>query len=214
MSDDLRSRNSPSVAASVNTLGRPTDYKRIEATHPYLVSTIEAAPTVRADIAGRRSTWGCPGLVIAARLALMIPISYAIFRYARNSGWFERESIKVSRLLDTGKTAVAAISPDGKYAAYAIEDNGKQSLWIKHIWRTNSTVQLLPPEKIAIFSDITFPRATAASLDYVKNDDLFQIPVLGGEPRKLLSRVGGPVSLSPDASRAPWSEILLKPRTP
>ncbi|HEY2867636.1 MAG TPA: protein kinase [Pyrinomonadaceae bacterium] len=207
MADGLRPHASAAVAAAPNSLGRATDYKRIEDTDPHDVSTIEAPPPGSSDTVGRRSSWGRPALILAAILAIMIPISYAIFSFARNSGWFAHESMKVSRLLDTGKTAVAAISPDGKYVAYAIDDSGKQSLWIKHI-ATNSTVQLLPPEKVSIFS-ITFS-GDGGLIYYVKNDDLFQIPVLGGEPRKLLSRVGGPVSLSPDASRVAFIRDLTE----
>ena len=52
--------------------------------------------------------------------------------------------MEITRLTDSGKASLAAISPDGKYVVHVITDNGKSSLWLRHVV-TGSNVQILPP---------------------------------------------------------------------
>ena len=54
------------------------------------------------------------------------------------------ESMKITKLTDTGKAGSAAISPDGKYVVHVKEDAGQQSLWVRHI-ATGSNVQIIAP---------------------------------------------------------------------
>jgi len=114
------------------------------------------------------------------------------------------ESLQITRLTSNGKSRLAAISPDGKYVVYSVEDAGKQSLWLRQA-ATTSSVQIIPPADI-IYLGLTF------SLDgnyiyYVQavkgawTGSLYQAPVLGGASQKLFDNVRSAVALSPDGKR-------------
>ncbi len=113
------------------------------------------------------------------------------------------QSIRLTRLTSTGKSRAAAISPDGKYVVHVIEDAGKQSLWVRQVATANN-VQIVPPADTQYFG-MTFS-ADGNYVYYVvanKNESmalLYQVPVLGGTPRKLVEDVDAPIALSPDGS--------------
>lgn len=104
------------------------------------------------------------------------------------------QEMKVSRIPNTEKSVAAAISPDGKYVAHV-----QQGLWVIHIG-TNSSVQVLPPSNVG-YGSLTFSK-DGSYIFYVQNDGvLFQVPVLGGEAKKVLADVSGPISFAPDGQR-------------
>jgi len=113
------------------------------------------------------------------------------------------QSIRLTRLTNTGKSRAAAISPDGKYVVHVIEDAGKQSLWVRQVATANN-VQIVPSAETQYFG-MTFS-ADGNYVYYVvanKNEStafLYQVPVLGGTPRKLVTDVDAPIALSPDGS--------------
>jgi Tol biopolymer transport system component len=140
-------------------------------------------------------------MIIGAVLAIVLMGGLGVFYLVRDSLWLPREPMKIARVFDTGKTIAAAISPDGKYVAHALADGGQQSLWIKHL-ATNSNVQLVPPEKTS-FTTITFSK-DGNYIYYVKggpNSPLYQVPVLGGDSKKILDNVDSHISFSPDGSQ-------------
>jgi eukaryotic-like serine/threonine-protein kinase len=114
------------------------------------------------------------------------------------------QSIRLTRLTNTGKSRMAAISPDGKYVVHVIEDAGKQSLWVRQVTTANN-VQIVPPAETLYFG-MTFS-GDGNYVYYVtvnKNESeafLYQVPVLGGTPRKLVEDIDAPVALSPDGSQ-------------
>jgi eukaryotic-like serine/threonine-protein kinase len=120
---------------------------------------------------------------------------------AAQSGFGE---VKLSKLIDTGKATDAAISPDGKYVAYTIEEGDKQSLWVKQIVGGNS-VLVIPPAEVR-YAGMTFS-PDVNYIFYVSFDrqtnvgKLFRIPILGVTSKKILDDVDTPVSFSPDGSR-------------
>jgi serine/threonine protein kinase/Tol biopolymer transport system component len=120
------------------------------------------------------------------------------------------QSIHLTRLTNTGKSRVAAISPDGKYVVHVIEDAGKQSLWVRQVTTANN-VQIVPPAETTYFG-MTFS-ADGNYVYYVtanKNASqafLYRVPVLGGTPRKLVEDIDVPVALSPDGSQLAYSRF-------
>jgi eukaryotic-like serine/threonine-protein kinase len=114
------------------------------------------------------------------------------------------ESMKITKLTDTGRAGSAAISPDGKYVVHVKEDAGQQSLWVVHI-ATGSNVQVITPAE-AIYGRMTF--SPDGNYIYFRrretgetNSALYLIPVLGGEPKKINPHVSSPVTFSPDGKR-------------
>lgn len=110
--------------------------------------------------------------------------------------------IGISKVTNEGNVDSAAISPDGKYIAYVTIDGGSNILWTKHL-ATNSRVQLTTASNgsalvVSDFSKdgnyVVYGQQTAETAGW----DLYQVPVLGGLAKKLLSGITIPPSLSPD----------------
>ena len=107
------------------------------------------------------------------------------------------------QLTTNGKVSWALISPNGNFYVYTQPDKGesKYSLWLGQIDGRND-VQLRPPEEI-FFSGMAFS-SDSKTLYYATSPrrntpgTLYRIPVLGGVPEQILSRVGRFYWLSPD----------------
>lgn len=142
------------------------------------------------------------GVIIGA-IALVLAIGavmFAIYRFwrppARN-----RAAIKIEKLTTNGKSSDAAISPDGKYVVYVLNEGRQQSLWTRQV-ATTSNVQIIPPSEerylaLSFTPDsnyINFVRTEKSNLN-----TLYQMPLLGGTQKKLFSDADGAVSYSPDA---------------
>ncbi|HEV2177514.1 MAG TPA: protein kinase [Terriglobia bacterium] len=118
-----------------------------------------------------------------------------------------------TRVTGSGDLQQADISPDGKYVAYVRSRGGvaylqsrggKQSLWLKQL-ATDSDVQIA-----TLGDDVCTGVAFSPDANYVyfvrqepvkPNGDLYQVPALGGTPRKVLAGIGGPPTFSPDGQR-------------
>jgi eukaryotic-like serine/threonine-protein kinase len=112
-------------------------------------------------------------------------------------------SMTITRLTNSGKAIDATLSPDGKYLVYILSDAGKQSLWIRQVSTANDK-QIIEPAPIGFFgmtfspdgNDIYY--AIKANLD---QGTLYRIPTLGGTAVKILEKIDGPVSFSPDGKQ-------------
>ena len=148
------------------------------------------------------------GVLVGIALVLVIAgVAFGVYKFAgrKQAGSAPSfESMKITKLTDTGKAGSVAISPDGKYVVHVKEDAGQQSLWVRHI-ATGSNVQIITPAE-ADYGRMTF--TPDGSYIYFSrrekgepNYALYQLPVLGGEPKKLNSNVGSSVTFSPDGKR-------------
>jgi len=115
------------------------------------------------------------------------------------------QTMRLAKLTSSGDASVGvvAVSPDGKYAVYATKEAGEESLWVRHV-ATSSTVQIVPPVE-GEYTGLTFSR-DGSYLYYTIEErkqlaKLYQVPVLGGPPRKLIDDAQGPVTFSPDGAR-------------
>lgn len=113
------------------------------------------------------------------------------------------QQIEMTRLTVNGvlNFNVIAISPDGKYVAYVLENGQGQSLWVRQV-STTSNLQIVAPASVSYVS-LEFSQ-DGEHLYYVSvsstENALYQVSVLGGLPRKLLTDVGY-MGLSPDSNR-------------
>lgn len=64
------------------------------------------------------------------------------------------QAMKVMRITNSGKAVDAAISPDGRYVAYVVEDTGQKSLWGRQV-ATTTNIQILAATE-ARFYGLTF----------------------------------------------------------
>jgi len=122
-------------------------------------------------------------------------------------------SVSLNRLTTTGTAGVAAISSDGRYAAYVVAGDG-QSLWLRQI-TTASNVQIVPPSDVRYdavsFSPdgnyiyyVTYPAAANIA-------SLYQVPVLGGGPRKLVEDIDTAPTFSKDGATFAFLRGLQAP---
>ncbi len=114
------------------------------------------------------------------------------------------QTMKISRLTNSGKASQAVISPDGRYVVHVSSQDGQQHLRVRQV-NTHSDVQIVPPSDVQ-YTGLTFSR-DGDFIFYVVSDKnnpqpvLYQVPVLGGTARKLISNVGSAVTFSPDGKR-------------
>jgi Tol biopolymer transport system component len=177
-------------------------------TRPLISSTGESrdriatadVETARATPAGRSRA--AIGAIVAAAVAIAVGVAVVIYKYRPATEAAAPLSIKLEKITSQGKTSTAAISPDGKYAVYNIDDGGVQSLWTKQI-ATSSNVQVIPPAEGVEYSGIRFS-PDGNFVTFRKRDlsntlfTLYQMPVLGGPQKKIASDVDGAITYSPD----------------
>jgi DNA-binding winged helix-turn-helix (wHTH) protein/Tol biopolymer transport system component len=112
------------------------------------------------------------------------------------------QNAELIKLTDTGKAAYVAISPDGRYAVYALREGEKLGLWVRQV-ATRSDVQILPPNAVD-FQGLSFS-PDGNYIYFVRSDEnnpnykyLYVMPVLGGPARLLIKDVDCAPSFSPD----------------
>ncbi|NNF01022.1 MAG: serine/threonine-protein kinase, partial [Pyrinomonadaceae bacterium] len=107
-----------------------------------------------------------------------------------------RDSFREMRLakltFEGSATNVSAVSPNGKYIAYAREEGGKQALIVRQV-ETSGVVELIPPadidyEGLSFSPDGNF--VYYATEKSGSGNELFRIPVLGGSAKKVISGLG------------------------
>jgi serine/threonine protein kinase/Tol biopolymer transport system component len=180
-----------------------TDLQRLKRdTESSPTSTVAAAPPRM-----NRRLW----LAISGLVVLAIAISILAYRKLMPK-IFPFQKFEITQLTSGGTERTAAISPDGKYIAFAeaegtISDHthSKQSLRVMQV--AGGQVQILPPADVD-YLGLTFSR-DGQILYYVQKGaesgyatgTLYKIPALGGTPQKLIFDVDSEVSLSPDGTQ-------------
>jgi Tol biopolymer transport system component/serine/threonine protein kinase len=173
-----------------------------------------SAANAPAQVPASRENGSKKLLLISLAAALLLAAGFGIYKTlagrASRPAAAAFQSIHLTRLTNTGKSRVAAISPDGKYVVHVIEDTGKQSLWVRQVTTANN-VQIVPPAEVVYFG-MTFS-SDGNYVYYVtagKNETqalLYQVPVLGGPLRKLVVDVDDPIALSPDGAQIAFARF-------
>jgi len=104
----------------------------------------------------------------------------------------------------SGKTLHAAISPDGKLAAYIDETGGKWSVWLRKLDTSENTL-LVPPSDEFYFGlvfardgqNVYFVRKPPGGNER-ESSSIYRTSILGGVPEKIIGSTEGWISLSPD----------------
>jgi len=73
-------------------------------------------------------------------------IGFAIYGEVFRRPRISFENLQMSKLTDDGKAEQLAISPDGRYVAYAVQDAAESGLRVRQV-ETRSNVQILLPDK-------------------------------------------------------------------
>jgi eukaryotic-like serine/threonine-protein kinase len=223
---DLRYQHASEMRADLKRLKRDTDSDRAVAAMSSLPPPVGLQQSEAATNGGTTATVGTPPLpgdrsdsqviaglakrhkkaiiaLAAAGIMIAAALIYALYHAARPAPP-SPAALEFTRVTGSGDVRQADISPDGKYVAYVREAAGKQSLWLKQL-ATGSDVQIA-----SLGEDVCPGLAFSPDGDYVyfvrqsnlkPSGDLYQVPSLGGTPRKMLARISGPPSFSPDGHR-------------
>ena len=146
--------------------------------------------------------------VVLAAVVLVLLYSRGAFHSGMAATAFQNPSI--ASLTSSGDVIQARISPDARYLAYISNQRGQFSLWVRQI-AINSAVQIIPPGS-GVISDVAFT-PDGNFLDYTLNRmgdptaKLYQVPILGGSPRRLLDSSNGAITFSPDGSSMAYTAL-------
>ncbi len=150
----------------------------------------------------RRHKGSVAGL-IAAVVLIAAALVYFVYRTA-NRPPSSPQALEFTRVTGSGDIDTAAISSDGKYVAYARVASGKESIWLKQL-ATDSDVQIVDLgenhcDDLAFSPDSNYLYYVSGR-EKSPTADLYQVPVLGGTPRKLFGGIQGWTAFSPDGKR-------------
>jgi len=154
--------------------------------------------------AASKSRFGT-ALVIGAVFLLLVAAAFGVYSFLPHKKDLPVERMSVENLTNNGHVSLARISPDGKYLLHVLDENGLQSLWLRHI-STGSNTQVVTPAATR-YSGLTFS-PDGNYMYFVRRDDseqsiasLYDAPMLGGTPRLLIKDVDSPIAFSPDGQR-------------
>ncbi|HJT68118.1 MAG TPA: protein kinase [Pyrinomonadaceae bacterium] len=128
---------------------------------------------------------------------------YKLFANRGDMGNVHFWEINLAPLTNSGNAIDATISPDGKYIVYVLSQRSSQSLWIRQVSAANDKM-ILQPAPVGFFGVTFSPDGNDLYYVIKANLDtgaLYRIPAFGGTPVKLLERIDGPVSFSPDGKQ-------------
>ena len=139
--------------------------------------------------------------IIAMGLLATLLLYFVVRRQKAGESEAPAQSMKISRVTQTGRVQWAALSPDGQDIAYAERDGEFSSLWLQRAGNSNP-LQLLPPAKLW-YKDPSFT-GDGNTLYYSKCQPscrLHKMPVFGGVETPLGVRADSRVTFSPDGKR-------------
>ncbi|HKW32080.1 MAG TPA: protein kinase [Candidatus Acidoferrum sp.] len=184
------------AAAATATQGPATGTNATPAQAPSSSSVLVAAASKHK--LGTGLTMGGIAVVLAAAI-------FGVYTLVLKTRHVPFERFSIENLTNSGHVILAAVSPDGKYLLDVRDENGLQSLWLRHI-PTASNTQIVPPAGTR-YGGVTFS-PDGNYLYFVRRDDeehrvssLYRAPVLGGAPQVLIKDVDSPVTFSPDGQR-------------
>ncbi len=207
---EIRYQNAADLRADLKRLKRDTSSGRqaVVGTAALTSAEVAAQPSAAPSSSGalllreaNRHRFAA-GLLIGFFVLLLGGLGYSLYRLSVRKSELNLQNMKIVRLTQSGKAMDVAVSPDGQYVVYVLQEGEKQSLNMRQV-ATGSDVQILPPDVVS-FAGLTFSpdgnyiyfaRSDKSTLQY---NYLFQMPVLGGTPRRLVRDIDAAISFSPD----------------
>ncbi len=124
-------------------------------------------------------------------LTVLLVATTTIGYYFLNRSQLNFQAGQITRLTSTGKTKLAAVSPDGKFVAHVQQAGENQSLWLRQIAAEGET-QIIAPAKTEIRAVNFSPDGNLIYYIIGKTNfrgTLFQTSALGGQPKKVLENI-------------------------
>ena len=172
-------------------------------------SLAPALPQVIPTTAGSRRRLILIGAAAIAGLAFG---TFAIYRAVFRVPIISYENLQISKLTDEGKAEEVAISPDGRYLAYAVRNAAESGIRVRHV-ETRSDVQIPLPDKdrqrflgITFSPDGNFIYYVQSSKKIASYNNLYKVPVLGGTPLLLGKYADAAVTFSPNGQAFAYTQ--------
>ncbi|HEY5883444.1 MAG TPA: protein kinase [Pyrinomonadaceae bacterium] len=179
--------------------------------HTAASNQFEARPTSSTSIIIGEIKQHKRGVVLAliGTVVIASALLVAWWKFAGTAPAEPFNSMRIARLTTGGKVGnasikgYASISPDGKFVVFRTTELGKDSLWVKQV-PTGTVVKIVPdlPGKVG---GTTFSRdGSLIFFSMFENDPrgtLYQVPVLGGTPHRVMAGVTSAVTFSPDGKQ-------------
>ncbi|MDP9268871.1 MAG: protein kinase [Acidobacteriota bacterium] len=204
---ELRYQSASEMRAELRRLARDSSSGRMQAAVPPSRVGQKTASSTQQLLMGeaRRHKLGIVATLVVV-IGLIAGVSIGLFKWLGHpSAPFTTDKLKLTRMTQHGHAVYAAISPDGKYVAYARRE-GDRSLWVKSV-ATGSHIQVIPPgpgffqPDIAFTPDGDYIYFAHTSFDNPSVLDLYSVPTLGGPVKKVVADVGSGATFSPDGKK-------------
>jgi eukaryotic-like serine/threonine-protein kinase len=123
------------------------------------------------------------------------------------------QQVRITTLMSRNDLREAVLSGDGRYLAYVSSVGDRTSLNVRQV-RTGGDAQILPPQEspvrgISFSPDGDYLYFLGRDPQSPNYSALFQVPSLGGTPRKVAFDVDAAVTFSPDGKRICFRRGLL-----
>jgi eukaryotic-like serine/threonine-protein kinase len=206
----LRYQNASDLRADMRRLKRDTDSGRAAMAHQGAAAASKdssekyaSSNAVIVETAKQHKIGLIGGLVIV--LVVLAAAGYGIYSLlnARRAAPFQ--NFTITQVTHNGNSIAAAIAPDGKYILSVLDDDGKQSLWLRHV-QTNSDARVIAPAD-ASYRNLTFsPDGNyfyfrKATDNTSTSWNVLRAPVLGGTPQLIVRDVDSAITFSPDSKQ-------------
>jgi serine/threonine protein kinase len=201
-----------SATSAAGVASRPESHP----SHPTPASTVAGAST---EAGGWRQPSGQTqvprpipkkvGAITAIAIVVLAVLAFGIYLLTSGKKGTPPQAFQnmsLEKLTDNGKSRLATISSDGQYLFNVHDDgSGREGLWMRHI-ATGSNKEIINSTETH-YTGLTFS-PDGSYIFFVRIEPqrpdiglLYQVPVLGGIPRKLITDVDSAVSFSPDGKQ-------------
>ncbi len=199
---ELRYQHAADIRTDLKRLKRDTDSSHSHGLSD-VISMGSAGPVILAEA---RRHKGILAMTLVGLAVLIAGLGIYFSRLSGRGNEWNAQGMTIRRVTHSGNAVNVAISPDGRYVVYALQEGEKQGLNVRQV-ATGSDVQILPPDEVFIYG-LTFT-PDANYIDFVRSEKnnqastfLYRMPTLGGTPRLVMQ--GGidfSNSYSPDGAQ-------------
>jgi len=190
-SPEARPQSMREIAAQLQDIARATDPKSM----------------IRLPQARRQRL--SPAGVVGAVLVFVIGAALVAFALRRQSAHDPFDAMRITRMASSGRSTFAAISPDGKYLSYSVDEGGKQSLWIRQV-ASGSDIRVVPLADVHFVGCAFSPDGNylyySSADNRTDHASVNQVPVIGGVPKLIVDDLHARIAVSPDGQHFAYAK--------